>query len=234
MVDGVVSDSERDDRRRDVGARISTLRTERGLSLSALARAAGIGKGSLSELEAGQRNPTLDTLYAVAGPLGVPLTASSARRRGPRATARTSPHGCSTSNITTTVRRRRSSGSTSPPEVSDAPQRTAPASSNMSVWCAGTSSPDPKATKRPRPQANPCNGSATGRTPTAPTTTSSPSSPSTHPASPTAQGPQPTERPDSAQRPDNAERPATRALHDRIIDREVRVRGTRTLLPETG
>ena len=56
-----------------VGARIRALRTERGLSLSALAAAAGIGKGSLSELESGQRNPTLDTLYAVAGPLGVPL-----------------------------------------------------------------------------------------------------------------------------------------------------------------
>jgi XRE family transcriptional regulator, regulator of sulfur utilization len=56
-----------------VGARIRALRTERGLSLSALAAAAGIGKGSLSELESGLRNPTLDTLYAVAGPLGVPL-----------------------------------------------------------------------------------------------------------------------------------------------------------------
>ncbi|GAA4735102.1 XRE family transcriptional regulator [Nocardioides endophyticus] len=55
------------------GARIRALRTERGLSLSALAAAAGIGKGSLSELESGRRNPTLDTLYAVAGPLGVPL-----------------------------------------------------------------------------------------------------------------------------------------------------------------
>ena len=58
-----------------VGARIRALRTERGLTLSALAAAAGIGKGSLSELEAGRRNPTLDTLYAVAGPLGVPLGA---------------------------------------------------------------------------------------------------------------------------------------------------------------
>lgn len=62
-------------RRRDVGRRITGIRTERGLSLSALARAAGVGKGSLSELEAGTRNPTLDTLYSVAGPLGVPLTA---------------------------------------------------------------------------------------------------------------------------------------------------------------
>lgn len=58
-----------------VGARVRALRQDRGLSLSALAAAAGIGKGSLSELETGQRNPTLDTLYAVAGPLGVPLAA---------------------------------------------------------------------------------------------------------------------------------------------------------------
>ena len=57
------------------GARIRAVRTERGLSLSALAAAAGIGKATLSELEAGRRNPTLDTLYALAGPLGVPLAA---------------------------------------------------------------------------------------------------------------------------------------------------------------
>jgi transcriptional regulator with XRE-family HTH domain len=58
-----------------VGARIRALREARDLSLSALAAQAGIGKGSLSELETGQRNPTLDTLYAVAAPLGVPLSA---------------------------------------------------------------------------------------------------------------------------------------------------------------
>ena len=60
---------------REVGARIRALREARGLSLSALAAAAGIGKGSLSELETGRRNPTLDTLYAVSAPLGVPLSA---------------------------------------------------------------------------------------------------------------------------------------------------------------
>lgn len=78
-----------DERRRTVGARISALREQRGLSLSALAREAGIGKGSLSELEAGQRNPTLDTLYAVAGPLGVPLTALLGEETGVEGT---SPH----------------------------------------------------------------------------------------------------------------------------------------------
>ena len=56
-----------------VGQRVRELRRERGISLSGLAAAAGIGKGSLSELEAGTRNPTLATLYALAGPLQVPL-----------------------------------------------------------------------------------------------------------------------------------------------------------------
>lgn len=56
-----------------VGRRVAELRKDRGLSLSALAAAAGIGKGSLSELEAGDRNPTLATLYALAAQLEVPL-----------------------------------------------------------------------------------------------------------------------------------------------------------------
>jgi transcriptional regulator with XRE-family HTH domain len=56
-----------------VGRRVRELRRDRGISLSGLAAAAGIGKGSLSELEAGTRNPTLSTLYALAGPLKVPL-----------------------------------------------------------------------------------------------------------------------------------------------------------------
>ncbi|WP_262851677.1 helix-turn-helix domain-containing protein [Mumia quercus] len=58
-----------------IGGRVRDLRVARGLSQSALARAAGVGKGSLSELESGQRNPTLATLYALAGPLHVPLAA---------------------------------------------------------------------------------------------------------------------------------------------------------------
>ncbi|WP_433044471.1 helix-turn-helix domain-containing protein [Dactylosporangium sp. CS-033363] len=58
-----------------MGERLRSMREARGLSLSALARAAGIGKATLSGLEHGTRNPTLETLYAVAGALGVPLTA---------------------------------------------------------------------------------------------------------------------------------------------------------------
>ncbi|MBG6190005.1 transcriptional regulator with XRE-family HTH domain [Arthrobacter sp. CAN_A212] len=56
-----------------VGRRIRELREGQRVSLSALAARAGIGKGTLSELETGQRNPTLETLYALAAPLRVPL-----------------------------------------------------------------------------------------------------------------------------------------------------------------
>lgn len=70
-----------------LGTRLRGLRTRRGLSLSGLAADAGIGKGSLSELEAGQRNPTLATLYALAGPLGVPLATLLAEQTGAEVSA---------------------------------------------------------------------------------------------------------------------------------------------------
>ena len=60
----------------DVGRRLRALRAERGLSLSELARRAGLGKGTLSELETGRRNPTLDTLFAVTSALRLPLSAA--------------------------------------------------------------------------------------------------------------------------------------------------------------
>lgn len=56
-----------------VGARLRSLRSERGLSLGALAADAGIGKGSLSEIERGVRSPNLSTLYALANALDLPL-----------------------------------------------------------------------------------------------------------------------------------------------------------------
>ena len=66
----------------EVGSQIRSLRVAAGLSLTELAVTAGIGKGSLSELEAGQRNPTLSTLYAVANALGVPLARLLVERPG--------------------------------------------------------------------------------------------------------------------------------------------------------
>ncbi|WP_344968045.1 XRE family transcriptional regulator [Streptosporangium fragile] len=56
-----------------LGRRIRTLREERGVSLSELARRAGVGKATLSGLENGTRNPTLETLWAITRELGVPL-----------------------------------------------------------------------------------------------------------------------------------------------------------------
>jgi XRE family transcriptional regulator, regulator of sulfur utilization len=59
----------------DVGRRVRDLRERRNMSLSELARRAAVGKATLSGLEAGTRNPTLDTLQAVATALDLPLTA---------------------------------------------------------------------------------------------------------------------------------------------------------------
>lgn len=65
-----------------VGQRVRSARTARGLSVGALARAAGIGKGSLSELENGARNPNLSTLYALANSLGLPVSHLLGERLG--------------------------------------------------------------------------------------------------------------------------------------------------------
>lgn len=62
----------------DVVALVSmSLRRERartGLSLTELARRAGIAKSTLSQLESGTGNPSLETLWALGTALGVPLS----------------------------------------------------------------------------------------------------------------------------------------------------------------
>jgi transcriptional regulator with XRE-family HTH domain len=73
-----------DDLARLVGERLRAARRERGLSVGALAEAAHVGKGSLSEIENGARNPTMSTLYALAGALGVPLATLVADQPGAR------------------------------------------------------------------------------------------------------------------------------------------------------
>lgn len=65
-----------------VGERLRAARHERGLSLASLAAAAGVGKGSLSEIENGVRNPTLSSLYALANALDVPLSTLLAEQVG--------------------------------------------------------------------------------------------------------------------------------------------------------
>jgi transcriptional regulator with XRE-family HTH domain len=55
------------------GARIRALRSAAGLSAQALARRSGVARGTLAQLEGGEANPTVDTLYALANALGAPL-----------------------------------------------------------------------------------------------------------------------------------------------------------------
>jgi transcriptional regulator with XRE-family HTH domain len=52
---------------------IKKWRERRGLSLSALARNAEISKSTVSELERGNGNPSLDTIWALARTLNIPL-----------------------------------------------------------------------------------------------------------------------------------------------------------------
>jgi transcriptional regulator with XRE-family HTH domain len=74
----------------EVGRRIQALRADRGISLSELARGASLGKATLSAVESGTRNATLETLYAIAARLDVPLAALLAP---PTPSAPTAVHG---------------------------------------------------------------------------------------------------------------------------------------------
>jgi transcriptional regulator with XRE-family HTH domain len=56
-----------------IAAHLRTERERTGLSASALARRAGIAKSTLTQLEAGHGNPSVETLWALAAALGVPF-----------------------------------------------------------------------------------------------------------------------------------------------------------------
>jgi len=60
-----------------IGQIAAAIRRERGragLSLTALARRAGIAKSTLSQLESGTGNPSVETLWALGAALGVPFS----------------------------------------------------------------------------------------------------------------------------------------------------------------
>ena len=57
-----------------VGRNVRRLRTERQLSLGALAQRSGLAKQTLANLESGTGNPTIETLLAVSRALGVSAT----------------------------------------------------------------------------------------------------------------------------------------------------------------
>ncbi|GAA3232699.1 XRE family transcriptional regulator [Actinocorallia longicatena] len=57
----------------EVGPRLRRLRTERGVTLTALSEATGISKSTLSRLESGQRRPSLELLLPLAKAHRIPL-----------------------------------------------------------------------------------------------------------------------------------------------------------------
>ncbi len=59
----------------DVGARLRAIRTQRGLSLRALAQASGLSINTLSLIERNKTSPSVSTLQRIAAALGVPITA---------------------------------------------------------------------------------------------------------------------------------------------------------------
>jgi len=64
-----------DEDRSRLGERIRALRQRHGLSISAVARATELSKTSISTIEAGTGNPSLETLWRIANALGVTLGA---------------------------------------------------------------------------------------------------------------------------------------------------------------
>jgi transcriptional regulator with XRE-family HTH domain len=61
------------DERGTLAGNLRRLRAERGVAAAELARRAGTSRATLSQLEAGEGNPTLDTLYALATALDASL-----------------------------------------------------------------------------------------------------------------------------------------------------------------
>lgn len=59
--------------RRRIAAHVRDHRARAGLSLAEVATRAGVGKSTLHQLETGEANPSIETLWAVAEALGVPF-----------------------------------------------------------------------------------------------------------------------------------------------------------------
>jgi transcriptional regulator with XRE-family HTH domain len=60
---------------KQMGTRIRRLRKSKGMSQAALAKAAKLTRVYITRLEAGQQDPSLSTINALAKALGVPVAA---------------------------------------------------------------------------------------------------------------------------------------------------------------
>ncbi|KAA2262195.1 helix-turn-helix domain-containing protein [Solihabitans fulvus] len=66
-----------------LAANLRALREKGGLSLSELARRSGIAKGTLSLLESGTGNPTIETVFSLSNALDVPVSTLLTARATP-------------------------------------------------------------------------------------------------------------------------------------------------------
>jgi transcriptional regulator with XRE-family HTH domain len=69
-----------------VGANLRRLRMKRGLSLERLARASGVSRAMLGQIELGQSTPTINVLWKIARALAVPFSALITSRLAGRTT----------------------------------------------------------------------------------------------------------------------------------------------------
>jgi transcriptional regulator with XRE-family HTH domain len=68
---------------RPIARNLRRLRLQRELSLSGLARAAGVAKATVWKIERGDGNPSVDTLWALAEALAVPFASLFSETDGP-------------------------------------------------------------------------------------------------------------------------------------------------------
>jgi transcriptional regulator with XRE-family HTH domain len=67
-----------------LGAVVRELRTEKGVSLEALAGEAGISKNMLSLIERGEGNPSWSTVEGISAALGITVSQLARRAEQPR------------------------------------------------------------------------------------------------------------------------------------------------------
>ncbi len=68
-----------------VGRNLKRFRAERALSLEALARASGVSRAMLGQIELGQSTPTINVVWKIATALGVPFSALISATEAPGA-----------------------------------------------------------------------------------------------------------------------------------------------------
>jgi transcriptional regulator with XRE-family HTH domain len=80
-----------------VGGQVAAYRKERHLKVSELARAVGVSPSLISQIERGQSQPSVSTLFALAEALNVPVDAFFAKGADENGTTKPGPHAASSS-----------------------------------------------------------------------------------------------------------------------------------------